>query len=420
MNLPPILAALRKHKAGVFLIGLQIALTLAIVCNIVFIVGQRMQRIDRPTGMVENNLFVILQSYVGAPTGHDLASHDKLDSMQLTDLAALRDLPDVENATPAVTLPLLRSNWVQGVSTEPGQPHAVTEVNLYSGDAQVVPTLGLRLIAGRDFTASDVQRRAPGDKLTPPVVIVTEALADRLFPHGDALGKPIYLDGTTSPSTIVGVVARMLASNGDGGDSYAWDSVLMPVRTDSNAPAYAVRAKPGRMREAMREARNALFKADPMRIIQRTSRYSPDGIHTFAEIRTMGYALDLFMVQVLTVICVILLAVTGIGMAGLTSFWVSQRHKQIGIRRALGATRANILHYFQIENLIIAGGGCIAGIVLAVGINLMLLRMFQMERMPVWYVIVGVLVILLLGQFAVFMPARRASNVPPVVATRSV
>ncbi|MGH8192621.1 MAG: ABC transporter permease, partial [Rhodanobacteraceae bacterium] len=82
--------------------------------------------------------------------------------------------------------------------------------------------------------------------------------------------------------------------------------------------------------------------------------------------------------------------------------------------------RANILHYFQIENLIIAGGGCVVGIVLAIGINLMLLRMFQMHRMPGWYVAIGVAAILLLGQLAVFMPARRASNVPPVVATRSV
>lgn len=420
MSVHPILAALRKHKAGVFLIGLQVALTLAIVCNIVFIVSQRVQRIDRPSGMVEDNLFVIVQSYVGAPTDHDAAAHDKLDSMQLTDLAALRGLPDVQDATPAVTLPLLRSSWVQGVSIEPGQPHPVTQVNLYSGDARMLPTLGLQLVAGRDFTATDVQRRAPGDKLTPPVVIVTKALAGRLFPHRDALGRSIYLDGATAPSTIVGVVAKMLTSNGDGGDAYAWDSVLMPVRTDSATPMYAVRAKPDRMQEAMREARKALFKVDPMRIIQRTSRYSQDGMHTFAEIRTMGYALDIFMVQVLTVICVILLAVTGVGMAGLTSFWVTQRHKQIGIRRAVGATRSNILHYFQLENLLIASGGCIVGIVLAIGINLMLLRMFQMDRMPVWYVLVGVAVILLLGQLAVWAPARRASNVPPVVATRSV
>ena len=111
---------------------------------------------------------------------------------------------------------------------------------------------------------------------------------------------------------------------------------------------------------------------------------------------------------------------TGIGMAGLTSFWVRQRHKQIGIRRALGARKVDILRYFQIENLIIASGGCVVGLILAIVINLGLMRMFAMDQMPVWYVAVGIAVILALGQIAVFVPARRASNVPPVAvaATR--
>ncbi|MGH8126085.1 MAG: ABC transporter permease, partial [Rhodanobacteraceae bacterium] len=68
MTLHPILAALRKHKAGVTLITLQIALTLAIVCNAVFIIGQRIERIQRPTGLDEQNLFELTQSWVGAPT----------------------------------------------------------------------------------------------------------------------------------------------------------------------------------------------------------------------------------------------------------------------------------------------------------------------------------------------------------------
>jgi putative ABC transport system permease protein len=174
------------------------------------------------------------------------------------------------------------------------------------------------------------------------------------------------------------------------------------------------------MQEAMHAARETLFKVDPMRVIQTGGRYDMQGIHSFAQIRTWGYLADRFIVQIMTTICVILLLVTAVGMAGLTSFWVSQRHKQIGIRRALGATRANILHHFQIENLIIAGGGCIVGVALAIGINLALLHLFQMDRMPVWYVVAGVVAILVLGQLAVFVPARRASNVPPVVATRSV
>lgn len=420
MNTPPILAALRKHKAGVFLIGLQIALTLAIVCNVIAIVGPLAGLIQRPTGLAEKGLFLIAQSYIGAPTGTDPAALAKLDSMQLTDLAALRALPEVQDASPVTSLPLLREADTRDVSDKPSRKHGLTQATIFHGDQRLLSTLGLQLVAGRDFDRADVRHIAPGAKAAPPAVIVTRALAEKLFAQGDALGKPIYLDGSAEPSTIVGIVARMLTSSPDGPRSIAWNSVLIPARIDRAATMYAVRAKPGRMQSAIREARAALFKVDPMRIIQPGGRYDMQGIHTFAEVRAWGYASDRLIVSVLTVICLILLAVTGIGMTGLTSFWVNQRHRQIGIRRALGATRGDILRYFQAENLLIAGSGCVVGIALAIGINLLLLRMFQMDRMPVWYVIVGVAVILALGQIAVFAPARRASNVPPVVATRTV
>lgn len=419
MKVHPIIAALARHKAGVFLIGLQIALTLAIVSNIIAIVGPIAGRTHRPTGLDEQNLFLIAQSYVGAPEGTDSATLEKLDSMQLTDLAALRGLPDVQDATPVSTMPLLRDNYIAGISLKPAQPHGLTHATVFHGDQQMLPTLGLQLVAGRDFTSADV-RHVAGADLKPAVAIVTRALADKLFPHGDAVGQPIYINGDSTPSTIVGIVARMLTSDPDGQKSIAWNSVLVPARIDDISTMYAVRARPGRMQAAIGEARAALFKVDPMRIIQDGGRYDMQGIHTFAQVRAWGYAGDDFIMLVLTVVCVILLAVTGIGMTGLTSFWVNQRHKQIGIRRALGATRANILRYFQAENLLIAGAGCMVGAVLAVGINLLLMRAFAMDRMPVWYVLSGVAMVLVLGQIAVLAPARRASKVPPVVATRSV
>ena len=414
------LAALRKHKAGVFLIGLQIALTLAIVCNIIFIVGQRVERIQRPTGLVESDLFMITQTFIGAPSGDDPATVEKLDSMQRTDLATLRGLSDVASATPINTLPLLRYQWVASVALQPDQQQGATRADRYTGGEQMFQTLGLQLVAGRNFTSADVRHGAAAEIVAPPVVIVTRALADKLFPHGDALGNPIYLNASSAPSVIVGEVARMLTSNPDANDAFAYHAVLIPIRLDAASTAYAVRARPDQMQAAMRESRKALFQLDPLRIIPPGGRYDPQGIRTFAQIRGWGYALDLFMVQVLTAICVILLVITGVGMAGLTSFWVNQRHKQIGVRRALGARKVDILRYFQIENLLIAGSGCVVGVVLAIGINLALLRAFAMDRMPAWYVMAGVAVVLVLGQIAVFMPARRASNVPPVVATRSV
>jgi len=125
------------------------------------------------------------------------------------------------------------------------------------------------------------------------------------------------------------------------------------------------------------------------------------------------------MAVLMGVICVILLGVTAAGIVGLTSFWVGQRHRQIGVRRALGARKVDILHYFQMENLLIAGIGSVVGVALAIGLNLLLMKHYEMDRLPVLYVLAGVVVVLLLGQGAVFAPARRASNVPPVVATRS-
>ena len=127
MTLPPILAALKKHKAGVTLITLQIALTLAIVCNAVFIIGQRIDRIERPSGINENNLFLITQSWVGAPSGDDQGSVDKLDAMQQTDIATLRNLPDVESAIAINTLPLLNSTWSGGIGLKPDQQSSTAQ-----------------------------------------------------------------------------------------------------------------------------------------------------------------------------------------------------------------------------------------------------------------------------------------------------
>ena len=420
MTLHPILAALKKHKAGVILITLQIALTLAIVCNAVFIIGQRIERVNRPTGLDEQNLFLIQQAWVGAPTGDDAASIEKLDAMQRSDLATLRNLPNVESVANINSLPLLQSSWTGGVGLKPNQQHSTEHAAYYFGDEQMIPTLGLRLVAGRNFSAGEIDHRGFRGTGESPIAIVTKALADKLFPNDNALGKTIYLDGGATPTIIIGVVARMqIPATGSWGNSFAWNSVLQPVRLDASYTRTALRAKPGRMDAAMREARKALFDANPLRVMEN----QPDigiGIFPFSDIRAHAYRADVGMAILMGVICVILLAVTGAGIVGLTSFWVGQRHKQIGIRRALGATRHDILRYFQTENLMIAGAGVVLGAILAVGLNLWMMQQFAMDRMSLLYVLTGVIVLLALGQLAVLAPALRAAAVPPVEATRSV
>jgi putative ABC transport system permease protein len=122
----------------------------------------------------------------------------------------------------------------------------------------------------------------------------------------------------------------------------------------------------------------------------------------------------------LVAVCIALLVVTALGIVGLASFWVQQRTKQIGVRRALGATRGQILRYFQTENFLLATLGIVIGMMLAYGINQLLMGKYELPRLPAIYLPIGAVVLWLLGQLAVFGPARRASAVPPAVATRTV
>jgi len=413
MSTHPILAALRRHKAGVILIALQIALTLAIVCNAIFIIGQRVDRVNRPTGIDEANLFVISQQWVGTPEDGAPDAVEKIDSLVRADLDTLRRLPGVESVAATNSLPLFNSSMINGITLTPNQKNSTLSATMFLGDEKLMSTLGVQLVAGRAFTAADVQHQGFRDDALPPSVIVSQAAAEKLFPNQSAVGKTIYSD--TKGTTIIGVVklleSSMVETFGNNSDYY---TIIEPVRQDGNISRYVVKTRPGQQAAVMAAARTALFSANPERVIDEDR-----GIRSFAEIRHEAYRADRGMAILMAVVCLIMLCVTAAGIVGLTSFWVGQRHRQIGVRRALGARKVDILHYFQIENLMIAGGGVVVGVVLAVGLNLWLMSQYEMPRMPVIYVLIGMVALLALGQAAVFVPARRASRVSPIEATRA-
>jgi len=414
MSTHPILAALRRHKAGVVLIALQIALTLAIVCNAIFIIGQRIDRVNRPTGIDEANLFVVSQQWVGTQESDGPGAIEKIDSLVRADIDTLRRMPGVESVAPANSMPLLNSSHTNGITLTPEQKTPTLTATIFEGDDKLINTLGVQLTAGRAFTAADVQPQGFHNDNVTPSVIVSQAAAEKLFPGQSAIGKMIYSDG--KGTTIIGVVklleSSMVNTFGENSDYY---TIIEPVRVDGDTSRYVVKTRQGQQAAAMAAARDALFAVNPQRVID-----ADRGVRSFAEIRHDAYRSDRGMAILMAVVCLIMLCVTAAGIVGLTSFWVGQRHRQIGVRRALGARKIDILHYFQIENLMIAGGGVVVGVVLAVGLNLWLMSQYEMPRMPVIYVLIGMVALLALGQAAVFVPARRASRVSPIEATRAV
>jgi putative ABC transport system permease protein len=410
MQIRPILAALRRHKMATLLIVLQIALTLAVVSNALFIVKTRVVHLSRPTGTDEANLFVIKNEWVGQPD----VPH--IDAQMRADLATLRNLPGARDAFASQAYPF--GGW-GGLVLIKHQVEQAVKPQLaisYFADQHALDTFGISLVAGRNFRADEIVSLGPYDKSRPAVIIVTRDLAHKLFPNGVAVGRRVYLSDD-GPSTIIGVLDRLEGAYvGSTTRSIDEDTILVPARyANPDGVIYLVRTQPGQLAVVVQAAPAALVAQNRMRLI------SPeDGVITLAQARAKGYATDRGVAIMMGAVCVLLLLATAGGIVGLSSFWVGQRRRSIGVRRALGATRGDILRYFQTENALIVGIGVVLGVALGVAANLSLITHYELPRMPLWVLGVGALLLWLLGQLAVFGPARRAAAVPPVEATRSV
>lgn len=403
IELQPILAALRRHRLIAGLLVLLVALTCAIVCNVAFMIQQRAALIRMPSGLAENQL-VTIDSINLDRNANQVARHQ-------ADLAALRMIPGVTSTAAVDALPFNQNDWTNGIGLAP--EHNIAIASAFNGTPGELKTLGLTLVAGHDFRTDEYipEDSAHGyDGLNHvPTAIITRALAERLFPGESALGKLIFT--TPNPIRVVGVVARLLRPNvGTGNDNDF--SILFPMLPDSRDVTYVLRTAPQDRERVLHQARDILYRLDGNRIVRNDM--------TFQQLRAKYFQRDRTMMDLLIASALGLLFVAALGISGLANFWVQQRRRTIGIRRALGATRSDILRYFQTENFMIVTFGIAIGIVLAIVLNLVLMEHYELQRLPAWYLPVGAVALWLLGQFAVLAPALRASHVSPAMATRNV
>ncbi len=406
MQIHPIFASLSKHKIPALLIVLEISLACAVLCNAVFMIGQRIGEIHLSNAIDES----------GISTVRVKGDDPKLAAADIPrDLAALRQIPGVTAAAAFNTLPLTNNGWNSDLAAGPDELMKKSSRNVatYFFTRGGEKALGLQLLEGRFFDAEEFADSRLGNSFIPSghVALLTRSLAERLWPGQHALGKQIWV-GKDFHYTVVGVVADVLRpnQNGVGLVGFHW-AAFLPVSPAAPINNYVVRSAAHDRDRVLREATARLEALSPNAVIKG---------RTFTQIRDNFFADTHSMIWMLVLVCAVMLAVTAFGIVGLSSFWVGQRRRQIGIRRTVGATRHDILNYFQIENFMLSGAGIAIGMMLAFGINLYLMRHYQMTRMPWYYLPVSAIALWLLGQLAVLGPALRAASVPPVVATRSV
>jgi len=402
MEFGPIWRAMMRNKGGYLLIALQIAVTMAIMVNAIAIMQERSIKMARPSGIDEPNTFGLVS--VGFKPDLDRKT------MISEDLDLIRNLPGVVNAVSSNSYPLRQGGWSEGLHREPGVGKSVSSSAIYFVDEHGLETFGLNLIDGQNFTPEQVAWESDSDDFWPATVIITEALAKDLFPdhEGSYVGETFWFNDD-NPANVVGIVERLQAP------WPTWTgverSMIVPMKREEEFVRYVVRTQPGSRDELMVQIEELLSASNTDRIIR--------GMQSMEDTRKMAYLGDEAMIKMLSFIVMLLTAITGLGIVGLASFSVARRTRQIGIRRALGATQAAIVRYFMLENFLVSTVGIVVGVILAISLNILLVQQFALSPLA-WYVIpIAMLVLWIVGQAAVAGPAKRAGNISPAIATRS-
>jgi len=397
LQIPVIFAALPRHKAHVSIICLQIAFTMAVLANLIFVIAGDLQRYRTPTGVAEADVGMI-QS-IGAIGVQNSGT-------ALGSLYALRGVIGVTNAS--IGQPPLWRPKAENIYADTDRLRPITKAYKFRGSQGYSDTLGLQMIAGRNLTDGDAPDIGQIGSSTVFPALITKALADRLFHGSNPLGQQI-LDGT-SVMRVTGVVSHLRAEiTGAAEDDYA---ILTEfgVSSQNIGGSFVIRAAPGKLDDVLKNASVALAKANPGHVTQLSKSMS--------ELRQDFFQGDQAKNRMIILILVILLAVAAFGLAGISAYWVQQRRRQIGVMRALGAARGDVMFYFQAENLLVVSMGLVAGVAMTYLANNMLMSEFEIQRIPLRYVVFSIVAVWILGQAAVLVPAIQGAKVAPSTATQ--
>lgn len=408
MEFGPIFRAVTRHRARFVLIVAEVALTLALVANCVNLILDARAELARRSGFDEENLVFA----VAEPFEEAFRDNAYRNRVMDADAAALRAMPGVKAVSQTNLAPWGRSASATGVQVEGKNEMEPAGTQFYLGDHHLIDALGAELVEGRAFTREEYETPNEEGSTTPFNIIVSRSLADALFPEGGALGKKLqFPGGESSIMTIVGIIDRFYKPF--RGEDFQTRVMLAPARTGNYeyGTTFLVRTEPGQADAVRADLESTLLRVEKGRNVR---------LDTIPELRQRAQARNRMLVATLNGVMALLLLVTALGIVGLTSFSVAERRRQIGTRRALGATKADVLRYFLLENWLVTTCGAVLGIGLAIGLNIGLVNLVEGSRVG-WPVLAGGVALLwVVGLAAALGPALRAAQVPPAIATRNV
>jgi putative ABC transport system permease protein len=353
-----------------------------------------------PSSLDEDNL-ALVSTYT--PGGDEAA----IVARQKADLARVRAVAGVEAAT-SVSTNILDDRWLYpALFQTPGSQRRAVGWRVFADDA-APRALQLQTLAGTAPQWNEAGGR--GDDGPIREAVMTICLAKALFGSpADAVGRTVFSE-QNGPVRVSGVVANVTMRMPFMPHPGCVVFVFGGAPTGHEARVI-VRAAPGARDAVVARLGAAFADADPHRWVEVRALDSRTAAH-----RRVGHGLATF----LSILGSLVGVIAQLGALAATSFLVAQRTRQIGVRRALGATKADIVGYFVVENAFMMLAGSLVGLLGTTLLFYVMLRFFPGLAVDVGAIAAGVVLFWSATLAATLVPALRAARVPPSVASRSL
>jgi ABC-type antimicrobial peptide transport system permease subunit len=404
-NVRMALETIRTHKVRSFLtvLGVVVGVAVAIVVASILIgFESNVQASLNEFGV--NNLWVFR---------FDFGFHARLSTeerqrkpLTMEDAMAIRDeCPAVKNVSVSVFQRQGQGPQPQRIARYKGKE--LTLNNFYGGIPSYVEVDNGAIQDGRFFGEAEDLHRAD-------VVALGADVAKALFPNESGVGRQIQIDGNTY--TVIGVFEKKKNTTLGGGD----DDVIIPYRTYrkrypmDDEHFISAMAYPGMKAVAEDQIRGLL------RMRRRVPADKPDSFGISSAEQLGQQFRDILANIVLLIVAVVSigLLVGGVGVMNIMLMSVTERTREIGVRKALGARKRDISMQFITEAMTLTGAGGIIGVLISLGISFLMRALSFPSLVPVWAVVVGVIVSCSVGLFFGIYPAMKAARLDPVIALR--
>ncbi|WP_394847945.1 ABC transporter permease [Pendulispora brunnea] len=424
IDVGPIFRAMLRHKVKFGLIVVEIALTVAIMANSASMILQARRDLRIPSGFDDENLV----SVVGRPLDRTLTDQTRINEMLREDREKIRTMPGVRALVNTYMTPWSSYGLNTSLVQAEGGSGEFIRVQMYPTDEGLLDTLQVSLIEGRMFTpeeidestrrmyAVEMSERKPDGSLAITFdtdVIVSEAFARRAFGEPPWVGRT-FVESDRSRSRVVGVIDRFYKPYINKHSPVSQYASFHPYRLASpyaNA-RFLIRTEPGRAAEVADALPARLWRPDQAREIK---------AKTISYIHYMYFGPQRLVAGSMAVVNVLLVLVTALGVAGLTSFSVTERTRQIGTRRALGATAGTIVRYFLVETSLVTSTGLVLGAMFAVVLNMAVLSLIEGQaKLDFAFLALSMVLLWVVGLVSAISPAMRGARISPAVATRNI